>query len=151
MISNQDETKQDDTWMAAMFGGINAVIAYYEPIIINKATLYQDKSRATLNDHDLEQTCRLTIARVWEKQSSCLDIVNFDMMVKWCMDNALRSEVSREYTQKRGRCKISFFSEMETDHDGEESAGMMDRSMFKSEDAREQHWCHSWNLLGIVP
>ena len=123
----------DELWIAAMFGGITAILKYYEPVVVNKAQKFQDKSRAVLNEHDLQQTCRLAISRAWEKQCSRLNVVNFDMLVKWCMDNALKTEVSKEFTQKRGKCKISMMSEMETDQDGEESTGMAERSIFRDD------------------
>lgn len=131
--------EKDGVWIAAMFGGIGAIIAYYESVVVNKAHKYHDKSRSTLNEHDLQQVCRLAIARAWEQQCTRLNVVNFDMLVKWCMDNALRTEVSREFTQKRGQCKIHFMSEMEHNADGEDVSGLAERSIYRSQQASNKN------------
>jgi hypothetical protein len=95
----------------AMFGGIESIIEYYRPHIHNNVTKNADKSRATLNEDDLTQECKVAIVRCWRQQQS-LGVKNFDLLVKRAIRNVIITTVGREFCQKRGQCKIEFFSDL---------------------------------------
>ena len=99
----------------ALFGGINSIIAYYEPHIAMWVKSNADRSRSPLNEEDLAQECRLAIVRCWNKQAKGDDkIKNFDFFVKRAIHNLLITLSQKEFCQKRGRNKLEFFSDLVT-------------------------------------
>jgi hypothetical protein len=101
----------------AMFGGIEAILSYYEPYIRLWVQSNADKSRAPLNEEDLAQECRLAIVRCWNKQAEDSEnrIKNFDLLVKRSIHNLLITISQKEHCQKRGRNKLEFFSDIVTE------------------------------------
>ena len=97
----------------AIFGGIDYILAYYDSWLKTQSRNSADNSRATLNEQDLAQQCRLVIARCWEKQSGSLQIKNLDMLVKTAVRNCLLSARGKEYCSTRGRFTLCMLSELE--------------------------------------
>lgn len=104
----------------ALFGGIEPIIAYYEPLIHHESSRNEDRSRATLNYSDIAQECRRVILRCWTKQRLSSDVKNFDILVKIALKRAILSMRGKEYAPKRGRFAIPFFSELTLTSSGEE-------------------------------
>jgi hypothetical protein len=100
----------------AMFSGINGILNYYEPYIRGSVVKKADKCRAPLNEDDLTQECKLAVVRCWHLHCEDLEIKNFDLLVKRAIANCLITAIGREFCQKRGRCKIEFFSDLSYSH-----------------------------------
>ncbi len=102
------------SWEQAMFKGIYGVLEYYGGFIEAKALMFRDNSRATLNLEDLKQIGSMAVIRCWKKQeeATCGKIKNFDIFVKWSIENAYRTIVSKEFSIRRGRFHLQFLSEL---------------------------------------
>lgn len=99
----------------AMFGGIDSVLAHYKGWIESFSLRNHDPSRCTLNAQDRAQEALLVVLRCWRKQINCLDVANFDILVKTAIRRAFLSMTGKEYSVSRGRFNIAFISELITD------------------------------------